>query len=238
MALYDDGAGEALYVGGQFGMAGGAPAGSIAKWDGSSWSTLASGVSGVSGPVEVTALEVHDEGGGSGPALYAGGQFNDAGGQPANHIAKWDGSTWSPLGSGADLRVYTEFAHNEHIDVHSTCGETVQETAEFGVTYVDFPAGASAEELDAVMVKAKAQAEAQGGEVPLIYLESPANPTNALVDIEAVKAARDKHFDPDRCPIAIDSIGPLTAIASRSSSDTRAVISPHFPCLVITLSSA
>jgi methionine-gamma-lyase len=83
--------------------------------------------------------------------------------------------------------------------------------AKYGVTYVDFPAGATAEELDAVMAKAKAQAEAQGGEVPLIYLESPANPTNALVDVEAVKAARDMHFDADRCPIAIDNtfLGPL-----------------------------
>jgi methionine-gamma-lyase len=47
--------------------------------------------------------------------------------------------------------------------------------------------------------------------VPLIYLESPANPTNALVDVEAVKVARDRHFDADRCPIAIDNtvLGPL-----------------------------
>ena len=40
------------------------------------------------------------------------------------------------LAGGADLRIYTEFAHNEHIDVGSDCDETVQETAEFGVTYV------------------------------------------------------------------------------------------------------
>lgn len=83
--------------------------------------------------------------------------------------------------------------------------------AKYGVTYVDFPAGATPEELDAVMAKAKAQAEAQGGEVPLIYLESPGNPTNALVDVEAVRDARDAHFDADRCPIAIDNtfLGPL-----------------------------
>ena len=83
--------------------------------------------------------------------------------------------------------------------------------AKYGVTYIAFPAGATREELDAVMVEAKAKAEAQGGEVPLIYLESPGNPTNALVDIEAVRDARDAHFDPDRCPIAIDNtfLGPL-----------------------------
>ncbi len=83
--------------------------------------------------------------------------------------------------------------------------------AKYGVTYIAFPAGASREKLDEVMREAKAKAEKQGGEVPLIYLESPGNPTNALVDIEAVKEARDAHFDPERCPIAIDNtfLGPL-----------------------------
>ena len=90
-------------------------------------------------------------------------------------------------------------------------GFVAKTLSKFGVTYIDFPAGASREELDAVMAKAKAKAEEQGGEVPLIYLESPGNPTNALVDIEAVRDARDAHFDPDRCPIAIDNtfLGPL-----------------------------
>ncbi|ABC63987.1 cystathionine gamma-synthase family protein [Erythrobacter litoralis] len=90
-------------------------------------------------------------------------------------------------------------------------GFVAKTMAKFGVTYVDFPAGASRKELDEVMQKAKAQAEAQGGEVPLIYLESPGNPTNALVDVEAVRDARDAHFDADRCPIAIDNtfLGPL-----------------------------
>ena len=36
----------------------------------------------------------------SGTNLYAGGSFSTAGGVPANFIAKWDGSTWSALGSG------------------------------------------------------------------------------------------------------------------------------------------
>ena len=37
---------------------------------------------------------------------------------------------------GADLRVYTEFRHNEHIDVGSTNSELVREVAEFAVTYL------------------------------------------------------------------------------------------------------
>lgn len=36
---------------------------------------------------------------------------------------------------GADLRIYTEFRHNEHIDVDSPSAELIREVAEFGVTY-------------------------------------------------------------------------------------------------------
>jgi hypothetical protein len=39
------------------------------------------------------------------------------------------------VGRAADLRIYTEFLHNEHIDVDSTSAERIREVAEFGVTY-------------------------------------------------------------------------------------------------------
>ena len=39
--------------------------------------------------------------------LYAGGNFTTAGGVTANRVAKWDGSAWSPLGSGMNAYVYT-----------------------------------------------------------------------------------------------------------------------------------
>jgi len=77
----------------------------------------------------------------------------------------------------------------------------------FGVKWLDFPAGATREEIEGVVRRAKAL-----GRVSLIYLESPANPTNALVDVEAVAAARDALFDAEqRPPIAIDNtfLGPL-----------------------------
>ena len=79
----------------------------------------------------------------------------------------------------------------------------------FGVSWVDFPAGATREEIDQAIARAKAK-----GRVSLIYLESPANPTNALVDVEAVSAARDAAFEGDaKPPIAIDNtfLGPLWA---------------------------
>ena len=39
------------------------------------------------------------------------------------------------IGRAADLRIYTEFLHNEHIDVDSPSNERIREVAEFGVTY-------------------------------------------------------------------------------------------------------
>jgi len=80
---------------------------------------------------------------------------------------------------------------------------------QFGVSWIDFPSGATREEIDAVIAKGK-----EKGRVSLIYLESPANPTNALVDVEAVAAARDTAFaEGERPPIAIDNtfLGPLWA---------------------------
>ncbi|WP_323799969.1 cystathionine gamma-synthase family protein [Parasphingorhabdus sp.] len=82
----------------------------------------------------------------------------------------------------------------------------------FGVTFLDFPAGAAPSEVAAMLEQAKQQAVANGGKVAIIYLESPANPTNALVDIEGVADARSQVFgDEDAPPIAIDNtfLGPL-----------------------------
>jgi len=76
----------------------------------------------------------------------------------------------------------------------------------FGVHWLDFPAGATRAEIDAVLSKAAS------GNVALIYLESPANPTNALVDVQAVAASRDAIFTgANKPPIAIDNtfLGPL-----------------------------
>ena len=101
LAVFDDGNGPALYAGGYFTSAGGVPVSSIARWDGSTWSGLGSGVATSSlSPGFVHALAVFDDG--NGPALYAGGAFSSAGGVPVSSIARWDGSTWTALGSGVD----------------------------------------------------------------------------------------------------------------------------------------
>jgi hypothetical protein len=103
LTVFDDGSGPALYAAGRFVVAGSLPSRGIARWDGSSWSALGSGMD-----YSVHALGVFDAG--SGPVLYAGGQFTTAGGGAASQIAQWDGSTWAavggdPLESDSDSRV-------------------------------------------------------------------------------------------------------------------------------------
>ena len=102
LTAFDDrtGDGPALYVGGAFTIAGGVVAHRIARWDGTSWSNLGSGMDGF-----VRDLCVFDDGSGHGPELYAAGEFSKAGDLTVNHIAKWNGSSWRALGVGTNLDV-------------------------------------------------------------------------------------------------------------------------------------
>jgi len=105
-------------VGGIFPTAGGVAVNNIAGWTGSSWSAVGGGVSGPPYPnptPSVRSLTVHDDG--NGPALYAGGIFTTADFANANNIAKWDGASWSALGSGVSggdvPAVYSLTGHGE-----------------------------------------------------------------------------------------------------------------------------
>ena len=63
--------GDDLYAGGYFATAGGVTVNSIAKWNGSSWSALGSGIDTYWGYVNALAV--------SGTDLYAGGPFHHGG---------------------------------------------------------------------------------------------------------------------------------------------------------------
>jgi hypothetical protein len=78
-----------LVVAGDFTSAGGTPANNIAKWDGTSWSALDTGVTGGAIPM-VSALAVLPDG-----ELIGGGSFMNAGSVPAVRIARW-GCTLCP----------------------------------------------------------------------------------------------------------------------------------------------
>ena len=79
--------GTDLYAGGWFTTAGGIPAENIAKWDGTNWSALGSGLP-AAGAINALAA--------MGNNLYATSYIlTPALGGPGNLIAKWDGANWS-----------------------------------------------------------------------------------------------------------------------------------------------
>ena len=99
MQVFDLGDGPALYIGGRFDRAGGVAARNIVRYDRDGFSSLGIGIGSPGGSDgSVHSLERFDDG--SGPALIAGGTFQDAGGVAVNNVARWDGSGWSALGPG------------------------------------------------------------------------------------------------------------------------------------------
>jgi hypothetical protein len=89
--------GTDVYAGGRFTSASGTSASRIAKWNGTSWSALGSGTIGSSTTfLNVSALAA------VGTNLYAAGGFTNVGGVTVSRVAKWNGSSWSALGSGIE----------------------------------------------------------------------------------------------------------------------------------------
>lgn len=79
-----------LVVGGDFRRVGPEQLKYIARWNGTSWTALGTGID---GPVFALANSSNN-------SLVAGGAFATAGGVPANNIAQWNGTQWSSLGAG------------------------------------------------------------------------------------------------------------------------------------------
>lgn len=102
LVVFDDGGGDDLYAAGSFTVAGGVTANRVARWDGTAWTALGSGLSGGGVPV-VFALAVYDDGGGD--RLYAAGRFSSTGTGAVSHIARWNGTAWTPLSTGLNLEV-------------------------------------------------------------------------------------------------------------------------------------
>jgi trimeric autotransporter adhesin len=69
----------------------------VAAWNGSDWSTLGEGIIGQSAG---SSIELNDLQTGPGGHLYAAGVFQKSGETITRNIARWDGTTWLPLGNG------------------------------------------------------------------------------------------------------------------------------------------
>lgn len=100
LVVWDDGsgAGEALYVAGNYlDIGGDVELDHISKWDGASFTAVGGTIGGA---VPLIVLDLHVTDLGDGEKLYAGGRFLNIGGVAANNVAVWDGTDWSPLGTG------------------------------------------------------------------------------------------------------------------------------------------
>ncbi len=73
--------GNDVYVGGYFTIMGGVSAKNIARWDGSQWHPLGSGLGGSFSGVDVLTIDGLD--------IFAGGTFTVAGDKPSSNLALW-----------------------------------------------------------------------------------------------------------------------------------------------------
>jgi len=77
----------------------------------------------------------------------------------------------------------------------------------FGIHSVGFPAGASQSQIETILAES-----GRADKLAMIYVETPGNPTNALVDLEMCsKMARDRSTSSRRVVVAVDNtfLGPL-----------------------------
>jgi hypothetical protein len=97
LKAFDNGDGEALYIGGRFDQSvSGTPLFAVAKWDGTALSAVGAGFP---MPNEIRAFEIFDDG--TGAALYAVGTFTaDTAGAPMRRMAKLVGSEWIEVAGG------------------------------------------------------------------------------------------------------------------------------------------
>ncbi len=80
--------GTNIYVGGNFTNAGGVAAKGMARWDGTNWSALGTGLDATARALAMIGTD-----------LYVGGSFTNAGGVFSPRLAKWNGSSWSTIGA-------------------------------------------------------------------------------------------------------------------------------------------
>lgn len=82
-----------LVIGGSFQSVDGVAVGQVARFDGTSWSSVGSGLANGFATGQVLSLQGAPNG-----DIFVGGTFSQAGGQPAEGVARFDGVDWQPTG--------------------------------------------------------------------------------------------------------------------------------------------
>ncbi|MBK8416637.1 MAG: T9SS type A sorting domain-containing protein [Bacteroidetes bacterium] len=100
-----------LYVGGYFDSIGGVQAFSIAKWNGTTWDSVPNSyfLTNYTNPWNPN-LEIFDMVVYNGELVVAGSTWVN--GSQQRNIAKWNGTTWSQLGTGMDNRIFAIEVYN------------------------------------------------------------------------------------------------------------------------------
>lgn len=170
--------GNDVYVGGNFATAGGGTANGIARWDGSGWSGVGGGL-GASATIRTLAFYNGQ--------LHAGGffiHFQTINNVPVilTHLAKWDGSAWTPLGAGVNNQVNTLLAEGDQLYVGGTFttagGGTVNKLGRWnGSTWSALGAGFSTGPTDAVNALARIEDQLYAGGY---FTTADGLPANAL----------------------------------------------------------
>jgi trimeric autotransporter adhesin len=65
----------------------------VARWNGSAWSALGTGIDSRNATVQALAVMPNGD-------LVVGGYFTAVGDVTMSSIARWDGNAWNPLGTG------------------------------------------------------------------------------------------------------------------------------------------
>jgi hypothetical protein len=105
--LYADTTNNLLYASGDFRTTANDTIKGIAKWNGTTWDSLGSGLN--SSP---TAIAFYNG------ELYTGGGFTQAGTISANHIARWNGVNWDSLPSNnIDNYIFALYEYNSELYV-------------------------------------------------------------------------------------------------------------------------
>lgn len=86
--------GDSLIIAGRFNLAGGTPAKSIARWDGTNFTPMGDGFMRGTVPAQVYDVKVING------ELYAAGDFTLSGSRDIKRLARWDSTAWQPVAGG------------------------------------------------------------------------------------------------------------------------------------------
>ena len=146
----------------------GVATGHVAKWTQGTWSELGSGFGGgsTSNGSYIYSLAL------CGSELYVGGDFSLASAVPANHVAKWDGGSWSALGAGMNgpVRALAALAG----DLHAV-GEFTTAGGKVSAYWATFNLGLRASVVSVSRVSSAPGEDSYGTSTPGTSFSSPAS---------------------------------------------------------------